>query len=147
LLTSRNTIKALNWYWKVRVKLDDPRYADWFIKFRGFSNAPYPGGQGLSVNGSFHVPVCDWYNNGTAPRCSGFYHDQEQCEFPPPPPHTHTYTHTSFNLTFEPLLTAPQRPSTLAVERPTRWTESALSSATAAPQTPAGSTSWIIGRM
>jgi hypothetical protein len=36
----RNTIKALNWYWKVRVKLDDPRYADWFIKFKGFSNAP-----------------------------------------------------------------------------------------------------------
>jgi hypothetical protein len=21
---------------------------------------------------------CDWYDNGTAPRCSGFYHDQEQ---------------------------------------------------------------------
>jgi hypothetical protein len=72
----RNTIKALNWYWKIRVKLDDPRYADWFIKFKGFSNTPYPGGQGLSVNGSFHVPVCDFYNNGTAPRCSGFYHDQ-----------------------------------------------------------------------
>ena len=36
----RNTIKALNWYWKVRVKLDDPRYADWFIKFKGFSNSP-----------------------------------------------------------------------------------------------------------
>lgn len=24
------------------------------------------------------MPTCDWYNNGTAPRCSGFYHDQEQ---------------------------------------------------------------------
>ena len=69
-------LQALNWYWKVRVKLDDPRYADWFIKFKGFSNTPYPGGEGLSVNGTFHVPVCDWYNNGTAPRCSGFYHDQ-----------------------------------------------------------------------
>ena len=71
----RNTIKALNWYWKVRVKLDDPRYADWFIKFKGFSNSPYPGGQGQSVNGTgtYHVPVCDFYNNGTAPRCSGFY--------------------------------------------------------------------------
>ena len=32
----------------------------------------------LSSTQSFHVPVCDWYNNGTAPRCSGFYHDQEQ---------------------------------------------------------------------
>jgi hypothetical protein len=74
----RNTIKALNWYWKIRVKLDDPRYADWFIKFNGFSNSPYPGGQGQSVNGTFHVPVCDFYNNGTVPRCSGFYHDQEQ---------------------------------------------------------------------
>jgi len=77
-LADRNTIKALNWYWKIRVKLDDPRYADWFIKFKGFSNSPWPGGQGLAVNGTFHVPVCDFYNNGTAPRCSGFYHDQEQ---------------------------------------------------------------------
>jgi hypothetical protein len=28
--------------------------------------------------GAVHVPPCDWYNNGTAPRCSGFYHDQIQ---------------------------------------------------------------------
>eukprot|EP00039_Didymoeca_costata_P006126 m.87634 g.87634 ORF g.87634 m.87634 type:complete len:620 (-) comp13122_c0_seq1:133-1992(-) len=74
----RNTIKALNWYSSVREKLDDPKYASWFIKFKGFNNTPYPGGQGKTVNGSFHVPTCDWYNNGTAPRCSGFYHDQEQ---------------------------------------------------------------------
>lgn len=74
----RNTIKALNWYSSVREKIDDPKYASWFIKFKGFSNSPYPGGQGKSTNGSFHVPTCDWYNNGTAPRCSGFYHDQEQ---------------------------------------------------------------------
>ena len=31
----RNTIKALNWYWSVRVKLDDPAYSSWFIKFDG----------------------------------------------------------------------------------------------------------------
>eukprot|EP00040_Diaphanoeca_grandis_P027318 m.155154 g.155154 ORF g.155154 m.155154 type:complete len:642 (-) comp30927_c0_seq1:241-2166(-) len=75
----RNTIKALNWYSSVREKLDDPKYASWFIKFKGFSNTPYPGGTaGQSANGSYHVPTCDWYNNGTAPRCSGFYHDQEQ---------------------------------------------------------------------
>jgi hypothetical protein len=79
----RNTIKALNWYTSVREKLDDPAYSSWFVKFQGFSDSPYPGGAGLSVNGTFHVPVCDWYNNGTnAPRCSGFYHDQEQvCTF------------------------------------------------------------------
>jgi len=74
----RNTIKALNWYSSVREKLDDPKYASWFIKFKGFSSSPYPGGQGKAENGSFHVPTCDWYDNGTAPRCSGFYHDQEQ---------------------------------------------------------------------
>jgi hypothetical protein len=74
----RNTIKALNWYSSVREKLDDPKYSSWFVKFKGFSDSPYPGGQGLAQNGSFHVPTCDWYNNGTAPRCSGFYHDQEQ---------------------------------------------------------------------
>ena len=42
----RNTIKALNWYTSVREKLDDPKYASWFIKFKGFTNKPYPGGQG-----------------------------------------------------------------------------------------------------
>ena len=56
------------------------RYASWFIKFKGFTDSPYPGGptQGKAQNRSFHVPTCDWYDNGTAPRCSGFYHDQEQ---------------------------------------------------------------------
>jgi hypothetical protein len=83
----RNTIKALNWYSSVREKLDDPRYASWFIKFKGFSNSPYPGGRSKDVEdlnasfaagaaGAVHVPPCDWYDNGTAPRCSGFYHDQ-----------------------------------------------------------------------
>jgi len=75
----RNTIKALNWYSSVREKLDDPKYASWFIKFKGFDNTPYPGGAvAKGSNDSYHVPTCDWYNNGTAPRCSGFYHDQEQ---------------------------------------------------------------------
>lgn len=77
----RNTIKALNWYTSVRVKLDDPAYSSWFIKFNGASNTSYPGGptNGQAQNGTFHVPTCDWYNNGTnAPRCSMFYHDQEQ---------------------------------------------------------------------
>jgi hypothetical protein len=68
--------QALNWYSSVREKLDDPRYASWFIKFRGFNNTPYPGGQGLAQNNSFHVPACDWYDNGTAPRCSGFYRER-----------------------------------------------------------------------
>jgi hypothetical protein len=65
------------------------RYASWFIQFKGFSNSPYPGGtskaaQDLNASfaagspGAVHVPPCDWYNNGTAPRCSGFYHDQDQ---------------------------------------------------------------------
>ncbi len=77
----RNTIKALNWYTKVRVKLDDPQYSSWFIRFANVPPSPYPGGptNGQALNGTFHVPTCDWYNNGTnAPRCSGFYHDQEQ---------------------------------------------------------------------
>lgn len=71
----RNTIKALNWFSSVREKLDDPRYASWFVKFKGFSDRPYPGGAiAQPQNASYHVPACDWYNNGTAPRCSGFYH-------------------------------------------------------------------------
>ena len=71
----RNTIKALNWYTSVRQKLDDPRYSGWFIKFRGFSDVQYPGGQGKAQNGTFHVPTCDWFGNAThPPKCSGFYH-------------------------------------------------------------------------
>lgn len=85
----RNTIKALNWYSSVREKLDDPRYASWFTKFKTFKDEPYPGGTtkaAKQLNASFaagapgavHVPPCDWYDNGTSPRCSGFYHDQSQ---------------------------------------------------------------------
>jgi hypothetical protein len=74
----RNGIKALNWYRSVREKLDDPKYSSWFVKFKGFGNNPWPGGLGKAKNSSFHVPTCDWYDNGTTPRCSGFYHDQEQ---------------------------------------------------------------------
>lgn len=65
----RNTIKALNWYTSVRVKLDDPAYAGWFIKFKDY--------HGPSSNNSYHVPAC------TYEKCSGFYHDQEQTpEYP-----------------------------------------------------------------
>ena len=67
----RNTIKALNWYTSVREKLDDPAYAGWFVKFKDY--------QGPESNNSYHVPACDWYGNTTfPPKCSGFYHDQEQ---------------------------------------------------------------------
>ena len=48
------------------------------LGLQGFSDSPYPGGKGAEANSSYHVPACDWYDNGTAPRCSGFYHDQEQ---------------------------------------------------------------------
>lgn len=64
----RNTIKALNWYTSVREKLDDPRYASWFIKFKDY--------KGPQSNNSYHVPACDWAPPN--PKCSGFYHDQEQ---------------------------------------------------------------------
>ena len=54
-LPRRPLSAALNWYWSVRVKLDDPAYSSWFMKFDGFSDSPYPGGLGLAQNGSFHV--------------------------------------------------------------------------------------------
>jgi len=53
----RNGIKALNWYSSVREKLDDPAYSSWFIKFKGFTNDPWPGGLGKAQNKSFHVPA------------------------------------------------------------------------------------------
>jgi len=64
----RNTIKALNWYSSVREKLDDPKYASWFIKFKDY--------KGPESNNSYHVPACDWAPPN--PKCSGFYHDQKQ---------------------------------------------------------------------
>ena len=59
---------------------DDSKYSSWFTKFKGFDDSSYPGGKGKSVNGTFHVPTCDWYGDAKSgpPKCSGFYHDQEQ---------------------------------------------------------------------
>lgn len=67
----RNRIKALNWIGQVREKLDDPAYADWFVRF----NSSY---HGRASNNSFHVPTCDWYGDEKSgpPKCSKFYHDQ-----------------------------------------------------------------------
>ena len=67
----RNKIKALNWYSSVRKKLDDPRFAGYFVKFRDY--------KGRSSNNSYHVPACDFYGTKESPpKCSGFYHDQTQ---------------------------------------------------------------------
>ena len=38
-------------YTSVREKLDDPKYASWFIKFKGFNDTAYPGGVGKDTNG------------------------------------------------------------------------------------------------
>ena len=53
----------VQWYSSVRKKLCDPNYAGWFLKFD--PKVPKP-----------HVPKCD--NNYDPPKCSEFYHDQEQ---------------------------------------------------------------------
>merc|ERR1712070_408890 len=61
----RNLVKALPWYTDVRIKLDDPAYSGWFLKFKD------------GINGSYHVPAC------TGRKCSPFYHDQDQTpEYP-----------------------------------------------------------------
>jgi hypothetical protein len=59
----RNLVKALPWYTSVRKLLDDPQYEGFFLKFDQ-TKAP------------FHVPACD--NNYAPPKCSVFYHDQDQ---------------------------------------------------------------------
>jgi hypothetical protein len=43
-----------------------------FIKFKDY--------KGRQSNNSYHVPACDWYGDlkSGPPKCSGFYHDQEQ---------------------------------------------------------------------
>ena len=57
----RNLVKALPWYTDVRLKLDDPQYSGWFLKFRD-------DGKGT---GYFSNPC-------TEKKCSIFYHDQDQ---------------------------------------------------------------------
>ena len=58
----RNGVKALPWFSGVREKIQDPQYSGWFLKFSG--------------NNDYHVPTCD--NDFNPPRCSIFYHDQDQ---------------------------------------------------------------------
>jgi len=68
----RNLVKALPWFTSIRNKISDPTYSEWFLKFK-------PGG--FFPNGSYHVPQCD--NNYNPPKCTDFYHDQEQTpEYP-----------------------------------------------------------------
>ena len=51
----------------MRVKLDDPAYAAWFLSFNCTAGSPTAG---------CHVPVCD--NNYSPPLCTSLYHDQGQ---------------------------------------------------------------------
>lgn len=53
---------AYPWYTSVRKILDDDLYASWFIKFK-----PSP---------PYYSPTCD--NNFSPPKCSMYYHMQEQ---------------------------------------------------------------------
>jgi hypothetical protein len=58
----RCSVYAYPWYTSVRTILDDPAYSDWFIKFK--------------PEGPWHSPKCD--NNFKPPKCSDYYHMQEQ---------------------------------------------------------------------
>ena len=60
----RNIVKALPWFSSVRARMDDPRFADWFLPFDARNATPY------------HVPPCD--DSYSPPKCSPLYHDQEQ---------------------------------------------------------------------
>lgn len=55
-------IPSLFRYTSVRVKLQNPDYASWFLPFSG--------------TGKYHVPTCD--TNYNPPLCSNLYHDQSQ---------------------------------------------------------------------
>ena len=63
----RNLVKALPWFGSVREKMDDPSYSGWFLKF-----SPAV----LANHSAAHVPVCD--KDYSPPKCTPFYHDQEQ---------------------------------------------------------------------
>jgi hypothetical protein len=59
----RNIVKALPWFSAVRNAMDAPEYSGYFLKFDP-SQSPY------------HVPQCD--KNYDPPKCTPFYHDEEQ---------------------------------------------------------------------
>ena len=63
----RNMIKALPWFTSVREKIEDPKYARWFMNF---SEAV------IANHSAAAVPVCD--DNYNPPLCSHLYHDQSQ---------------------------------------------------------------------
>ena len=58
----RCSVYAYPWYSSVRKILDDPSYKSWFIQFK-----PSP---------PYFSPTCD--NNFSPPKCSTYYHMQEQ---------------------------------------------------------------------
>ena len=68
----RNLVKALPWFTSVREKLEDPRYAGFFLRFANASCATDPA----CANATYHVPTCDY--GYSPPKCTAFYHDQEQ---------------------------------------------------------------------
>lgn len=60
----RQLVKALPWFTSIRNKMDDPKYASWFLPFNPHNTTPY------------HVKQCD--NNYNPPKCTALYHDEEQ---------------------------------------------------------------------
>jgi len=58
----RGSMWAYPWYTSVRLTLEDPAYADWFLKFK--------------PQGPWTSSKCD--NNYDPPICSDYYHNQEQ---------------------------------------------------------------------
>jgi hypothetical protein len=74
VFTYRNLVKALPWFTEVRLALEDPAYAGFFLRFRP---------NGSLANASYHVPACDMTYD--PPLCSEFYHDQLQSPAVPSP--------------------------------------------------------------
>ena len=64
----RNSILALPWYTSVRVKLQDPAYAFWFMNF----SSPPPT---IKQQGNANT-TCD--NTFNPPKCSNHFHDSVQ---------------------------------------------------------------------
>ena len=62
LFVYRNLVKALPWFIDVRIKLTDPNYSGWFLKFK--------------PNGPYNVEPCT--NTSVSSKCSIFYHDKLQ---------------------------------------------------------------------
>ena len=90
----RQSVKAEPWDRSVRVKLDDPAYAGFFLQYAPDYNYSWP-----VCNSTVKKPGCNTWpacDGSSPPKCSKFYHDQVGNTFTTTTTFTTSITFTTF---------------------------------------------------